>query len=200
MKKKIESIALFCGSSEGKGERYVRLAEEFGKQCAQRKVLLYYGGAKLGLMNAAATAAMKAGGKVIGIVPDFFSKEAVIAEDITELVYVKSMSERKQMLEKKADAFVVFPGSFGTMDEFFELITDAQLGFHNKPIVIFNPYGYYDSLLKQLVLFKEEGFLRPFHFQLIVCATTVEDVFHQIESYEYSNDAQWVQEHTVHER
>lgn len=199
MKKRIESIALFCGSSEGNSGHYVRLAQDFGVQCAQKGVLLYYGGAKLGLMNAAATAAMNAGGKVIGIVPDFFSQEAVVAEHITELIYVKSMSDRKQMLEKKADAFVVFPGSFGTMDEFFELITDAQLGFHRKPIVVFNPNGYYDLLLKQLALFKEEGFLRPFHYQLVVCATTVEDVFHQIENYEYSNDVQWIQEHTVHE-
>lgn len=193
---KIESIALFCGSSDGNGDRYLKLAAAFGAECAKRQKLLYYGGAKLGLMNAAATAAMNAGGKVIGIVPEFFSSEAVVAQNISELVFVKSMSERKQMMEKKADAFAVLPGAFGTMDEFFELITDAQLGFHRKPIVVLNQYGYYDFLEKQLQLFKKEGFLRPFHYGLVVFASTVTELFDKVENYHYSNDIQWVAEHT----
>lgn len=193
---KIESVALFCGSADGRGERYLQLAAAFGEECAKRQMLLYYGGAKLGLMNAAATAAINAGGKVVGIVPEFFSNEAVVAQNITELVYVKSMSERKQLMEKRADAFAVLPGAFGTMDEFFELITDAQLGFHSKPIAVLNQFGYYDFLEKQLQLFKDEGFLRPFHYGLVVFASSVTELFDKIENYHYCNDKQWVAEHT----
>ncbi len=196
MSNNITSVALFCGSSCGNDDRYVQLANEFGLNCAQQNLTIYYGGAKLGLMNAAAEAAISAGGKVVGITPDFFSKDTVVAENISELIWVKTMSERKQMMEEKADAFVIFPGSFGTMDELFEMITDAQLGLHAKPIVILNVYGYYNALIQQIKMFREEGFLRPCHYDLLHVATSIDDLFVKIVNYQNSNDLEWIKKHT----
>lgn len=191
----MNSIALFCGSAEGVNPEYARAAAQFGEECARRGITLYYGGAKIGLMNAAASAAMQNGGSVVGVVPKIFDRDVVVADDISRLVFVDSMSERKQTLERDAEAFVALPGGFGTMDELFEILTDAQLGLHQKPIVLLNTCGYYDLLVQQLMHFQNEGFLRPFHYGLLRVATDVPDLFRQLDSYVYGNDPQWLGEH-----
>ena len=189
---KISSIALFCGSADGFNLKYKELATEFGKRCAQRQFTLYYGGAALGLMKAAADACRALSGKVVGIAPSFFSNSTVIDTTLEELYLVDSMSERKQMMERSADAFVSLPGSYGTMDEFFEVITDAQLGLHNKPVAILNAFNYYTPLIQQLEIFRKEGFLRDFHFDLLIMATTLDELFDKLENYENSNDRHWL--------
>lgn len=193
----LSSVALFCGSCSGNGEKYVQLAAAFGAKCAELNLTLYYGGARLGLMQAAAEAALARSGKVIGVMPELFADDVVVANNITEMIKVKSMSERKQTLERLADAFVALPGSFGTMDELFEILTDAQLGLHSKPIVILNAFGYYDHLIKQVDKFMEEGFLRPFHRGLLLVATSVDEVFDKLESYQNPNDQAWLDKHIV---
>lgn len=190
---KIKSIALFCGSSAGNNPLYAQLAREFGERCAQLGITLYYGGGCIGLMGEAAKAAMENGGKVIGVAPDFFKKGPVLAEDITQMIYVKTMGERKQLMETNADAFVGFPGGYGTMDEIFEIATDAQLGMHSKPVAIFNPNGFYDLLIAQLKHFRDEGFLRPFHHDLIFVADTLDKLFEGLDIYENSNDHTWLE-------
>lgn len=199
MNNHVRSVAVFCGSSDGKDAKYVQLAAAFGRLCARNGLTIYYGGAKLGLMGSLAEAALAENGKVVGIIPDFFSGDVVVANNITEQIWVKSMSERKQKMEQLADAFVVLPGSFGTMDELFEIVTDAQLGLHQKPIVILNTFGYYDLLLKQLEIFSQEGFLRPFHRDLISVAAAPEEVFEKLNNFQYPNDLSWLKKHTKHQ-
>ncbi|MCL2168310.1 MAG: TIGR00730 family Rossman fold protein [Lentimicrobiaceae bacterium] len=189
---KINSIALFCGSAEGFQPKYKEIAVNFGERCAHDHIVLYYGGAALGLMKAAADACRGKNGKVIGIAPNFFSNSTVIDTSLHELYLVDTMSERKQMLEREADAFVSLPGSYGTMDEFFEVLTDAQLGLHHKPVAIFNAFGYYNPLIEQLKIFEEEGFLRDFHFNLLIVATSIDELFDKLNSYENSNDRHWL--------
>ena len=189
---KINSIALFCGSAEGFNPKYKALADAFGQWCAQHHATLYYGGAALGLMKSAADACRAANGKVIGIAPNFFSNSTVIDTTLEELYLVDSMSERKQMLERSADAFVALPGSYGTMDEFFEVLTDAQLGLHHKPVALLNAFGYYNPLIQQLETFQKEGFLRDFHFDLLIVASTLEELFDKLEHYENSNNRHWL--------
>jgi len=189
---KINSIALFCGSAEGFHPKYKELAAAFGQRCAEKQITLYYGGAALGLMKAAADASRTSSGKVVGIAPSFFSDTTVIDTTLEELIRVDSMSERKQMLEHYADAFVTIPGSYGTMDEFFEVLTDAQLGLHHKPVAILNAFDYYSPLIKQLEIFKNEGFLRDFHFDLLIIATNIDELFDKLEHYENSNDRHWL--------
>jgi hypothetical protein len=190
---KYQSLALYCGSSVGNNPAYAQEAARFGEMCARKSLTLYYGGGSIGLMGAAANAALENGGKVIGVAPDFFTKGEVLATNITEMILVKTMSERKQLLEEKADAFVVFPGGYGTMDELFEMITDAQLGLHFKPIAVYNYLGFYDLLLKQLDKFMEEGFLRPFHHSLLISAGNLEELFEKLDAYENTNDHTWLE-------
>lgn len=190
---KYQSLALYCGSSTGNNPVYAREAARFGKMCAQKSLTLYFGGGSIGLMGAAAEACLSKGGKVIGVAPDFFTQGEVLATNLTEMILVKTMSERKQLLEEKSDAFVIFPGSYGTMDELFEMVTDAQLGMHSKPIVIYNYMGYYDFLLRQLDKFMEEGFLRPFHHSLLLNASDLEELFYKLDTYENTNDRSWLE-------
>lgn len=189
---KYTSIALFCGSATGNRPEYAQQAREIGLRMAEMGLTLYYGGGSIGLMKIAAEAVMEKGGKAIGVAPDFFAKGRVLADNITQMIYVKSMSERKQLLEKEADAFVALPGGFGTMDELFEVLTDSQLGMHAKPIILYNYNGFYDPLIAQLHLFAEEGFLRPFHKELLLTATNLDELFDCIESYENGNDQEWL--------
>jgi len=189
---KINSIALFCGSAEGFEQKYKELAAAFGKWCAIHQIVLWYGGASLGLMKAAADACREYHGKVVGVAPSFFSNSTVIDNTLEELHLVDTMSERKQMMERAADAFVILPGSYGTMDEFFEVLTDAQLGLHHKPVAILNAFGYYLPLIEQLEIFKKEGFLKDFHFDLLIVASTIEELFNKLEHYKNSNNAHWL--------
>ena len=190
---KYQSLALYCGSSTGNNPAYAQEAARFGEKCAQKALTLYYGGGSIGLMGAAADAALNNGGKVIGVAPDFFTKGEVLATNLTEMILVKTMSERKQLLEQRADAFVIFPGGYGTMDELFEMITDAQLGLHFKPIAVYNYLGFYDLLLKQLEKFMTEGFLRPFHHSLLISTSNMDDLFEKLDAYENTNDHTWLE-------
>lgn len=190
---KINSIALFCGSSTGNNPKYAQLAYDFGKYCAEKKLVLFYGGGAIGLMGAAAQGSMENGGTVIGIAPTFFKKGLVLSDNITQMIYVQTMSERKQLLETNADAFVALPGGYGTMDELFEVITDAQLGIHHKPIALFNPNGFFDLLIAQLNHFQDEGFLRDFHRKLLIDASSLEDLFVALEQYENTNNQTWLE-------
>ncbi len=185
------AISLFCGSSEGK-PKYGNIATEFGKQCALRNITLIYGGAAIGLMGRAATATLENGGKVIGIAPSFFTQGTVLAENLPEMILVDSMSERKQLFESMSDAFVIIPGSFGTMDELFEMLTDGQLGLHQKPVAILNAFGYYDHLIAQIEHFKEEGFLHEFHHRLLIVAETIDALFLKLEQYQYPDQQEWL--------
>lgn len=189
---KYKSIAIFCGSATGENPVYAQEAAKFGKACAERGLTIYYGGGRIGLMGAAADAAMANNGTVIGVAPDFFAKGPVLSDSITEMIYVKTMSERKQLIEQKADAFVIFPGGFGTMDELFEVITDAQLGLHYKPVLIYNYNGFYDALIAQIDKFLAEGYLRPFHYGLLIKATNLDELFDGLDNYTNTNDHTWL--------
>ncbi len=189
---KYRSIALFCGSAEGHNPAYVEQARALGQRMADKGLTLYYGGGSIGLMWAAAEAVMRNGGTVIGVAPDFFTRNHVLAENVTKMIFVKTMSERKQRLEQEADAFVALPGGYGTMDELFEILTDSQLGMHDKPIVLFNQNGFYDPLIAQMEKFSEEGFLRPFHKRLLLVANTLDEIFHCLDQYENPNDSAWL--------
>jgi uncharacterized protein (TIGR00730 family) len=187
----IRSIALFCGSSCGQNNLYRTAARDFGKICADKKITLYFGGGSIGLMAEACQAARSANGKVIGIAPRFFASGNVLDPNI-EMLWVDSMSERKQLLEKQADAFVILPGGFGTMDELFEVLTDAQLGLHQKPVAILNVNSFYDLLTDQLSRFVEEGFLKSFHLDLLLVANNLDSLFEQLQNYQYTNDRNWL--------
>jgi uncharacterized protein (TIGR00730 family) len=156
----IRSIAVFCSASMGGDEAYARSAEQFGKILAQRNIQLVYGGSKAGLMGILADAVLKNGGKVIGILPRFLTEKKEIAhKGLTELIYVESLMERKKKMSEMAQASVVLPGGFGTMDEMFEMLTWSQLNLHQHRVGVLNINGLYDGLEQLFRRMSEEKLL-----------------------------------------
>jgi uncharacterized protein (TIGR00730 family) len=153
-------VCVFCGSSPGSKPEYRAEAVRLGQLLGEAGLALVYGGAHAGLMGALADSALDHGCKVIGVIPRSLSGIEVAHQGLTRLVLVETMHERKALMAKEADAFVALPGGFGTLDEFFEILTWAQLGIHAKPCVLINTAGYYDHLLSFLQVAMDQGFLK----------------------------------------
>ncbi|HOH16637.1 MAG: TIGR00730 family Rossman fold protein [Treponema sp.] len=155
---KLLSLCVFCGSSMGKRLSYAEAAEKLGRTLAEQGMVLVYGGGDVGLMGIVAEAVMKNGGKAIGIIPRRLY-ELVDQQEVSELLVVQDMHERKALMEKKADAFLCMPGGIGTMEELFEVWSWRYIGYHQKPVALLNIEHYYDHLLEMLKHMIEEGFL-----------------------------------------
>jgi len=164
---KIKSICVFCGSSTGKDPAYMDEAKSLGKEIARRNLAMVYGGGNTGLMGAAGGACLAAGGRVEGVIPEALYNENLGQDTLTKLHVVGSMHERKALMAELSDAFIALPGGFGTFEEFFEVLTWAQLGIHIKPCGLLNVHGYYDGLLAFLDHAAGEGFIYSSHHQLI---------------------------------
>lgn len=159
----MRSLCIFCGSSAGNSPGYLATARDVGALIAERGLTLVYGGGRVGLMGALADAALAAGGRVIGVIPQLLLDREVGHVGLTELHVVKTMSERKLLMGDLSDAFLALPGGIGTMDELFEAWTWTQLDLHRKPCALLNQSGYYDALIAFLDHAVEQGFLRPRH-------------------------------------
>lgn len=144
------NICVYCGSRTPKDSHFADLAKELGAFIASKNWGLVYGGGKIGMMGIVADSALKNNGKVTGIIPTALKRAEVVHTGVTEILETPDMHTRKALMEKRSSAFVVLPGGFGTLDEFFEILTWRQLGIHNKPIVLVNAFGYFDGL-KQFV-------------------------------------------------
>lgn len=152
------SLAVFCGSSEGVDPEYAAVTRELGRRCATAGVEVVCGGARVGLMGIIARSVGEAGGRVCGVLPRFLAEIEPPAPELTELVTVDTMHERKAAIANRADAFLVLPGGLGTLEEAFEMMTLRQLQEHDKDIVFLNVCGYYDPLEKLFVSMEENGF------------------------------------------
>jgi uncharacterized protein (TIGR00730 family) len=164
----MKRICVFCGSSSGFRSIYADIAQEMGRVLAQRGIGLVYGGGNVGLMGITADAVMQAGGKVIGVIPEALVERELAHNDVTELIVVRSMHERKAKMAELSDAFIAMPGGYGTFEEFCEIITWAQLGLHRKPCGILNISGYYDPLLVLFDHAVKEGFLKAANRSLVI--------------------------------
>ncbi|HEX4179537.1 MAG TPA: TIGR00730 family Rossman fold protein [Caulobacteraceae bacterium] len=141
----IDSVCVYCGSSNAADPRFLNAAADFGRILAREDVRLVYGGGGVGLMGACARAAHGAGGRVLGVMPEFLRQNEVLYDDV-ETIVVRSMHERKALMFEQSDAFAVFPGGIGTLEEVIELMSWRRLGLHRKPIVFFSPGGFWDPL------------------------------------------------------
>jgi uncharacterized protein (TIGR00730 family) len=148
---------------------YAEAAAGLGELLAARGIALVFGGSHLGLMGAVAEAVLKAGGEVTGVIPRALVAREVADMGLADLRVVESMHERKALMAELADGFIAMPGGFGTFDEFCEILTWSQLGFHGKPCGLLNVLGYYDDLLKMFDHAVEEGFLKPAHREMVLC-------------------------------
>lgn len=173
-------VCLYGASSPEIAPEYIRLTEQLGEAMAAAGHSMVYGAGGAGLMGAAARGMKRCGGHVTGVVPSFLQVDGILFDGCDEIIYTETMRERKQIMEDRADAFIVTPGGIGTYEEFFEIYTLKQLGRHKKPIVIFNPLGYYDPLLTLLQHTVEERFMRPASLQLYTVAVTPQQVLEQL--------------------
>ena len=172
---KPNAIAVFCGARSGAKHQWKELAFDLGTEIAKRGITLVYGGGKVGLMGELAKGARESGGKIIGVIPTFLSTVEIKDTEVAELIEVKDMSERKTVLEQKADAFAILPGGIGTLDEFSEMITGFQLDMHAKPTYIINEHNFYDGLIKQLKTYLDEGFIDEKTYQSLKIFPTLND-------------------------
>jgi uncharacterized protein (TIGR00730 family) len=169
-----KNIAVFCAAAEGARPEYRAVAEELGRALVAHNLGLIYGGAKVGLMGAVADATLAAGGHVIGVIPHVLVDLEVAHEGISELHVVDTMHTRKALMGEKASAFLVLPGGFGTFEELFEVLAWQTLKLHEKPIVLLNIAGFYDTMLQFLDVCEREGMLRG-NLKRLLVATTVDE-------------------------
>ena len=167
---------MYCGSSPGHDPAYAAAARELGRLLAARDVGLVYGGGGLGLMGETAKSVLANGGRVTGIIPEFLSEKEQMLRNVSELLVVEDMHQRKKLMFDKSDAFVALPGGIGTLEELVEQLTWAQLGRHTKPIVLLNAEGYWAPFMVLLEHMQREGFIRPEMAVRFLIADKAEDV------------------------
>lgn len=178
------NLCVFGSSSEQIDRIYIEKSELFGEELVKKGYGLVFGAGKYGVMGAVSRGAAKANGKtIIGVVPEFFKKRDVLSDNCTELVFTKTMHERKKYMEDNSEAFIVLPGSIGTYDEFFETITLKQLYQHEKPIIIYNINGYFNPMIKMLEKAIDERFMTEACLKLFSLCNTSEEVFNAVENY-----------------
>ncbi|HET6992201.1 MAG TPA: TIGR00730 family Rossman fold protein [Bacteroidia bacterium] len=169
----IKSLLVYCGANEGYHPMYTEAAKGLGKILVREKIKLIYGGGSVGLMGILANEVLNGGGEVEGVIPDFLNSKEIGHKKLTKMHIVKSMHERKAVMEKLCDAAIALPGGFGTMDEIFEMLTWKQLGLHKKPIGILNQNGFYNHFVLQMNRMVEEGFLTAANRDLLFVGETI---------------------------
>jgi len=175
-------LCVYCSSSDRLDPKYAAVAEELGHALVAQGWGLVYGGGKTGLMGRVARAAKSAGGRVVGVIPEFMKARELAFDEADELVTVVTMRERKLLMEARADAFVALPGGWGTLEEIMEILTLRQLDIVKKPCVFLNQDGFYDPLLQLFDRMLADKFFKPSNMELFRVAGTVPEVFTQIDA------------------
>ena len=188
----IQRVAVYCGSKKGTSEHYQSMANELGKVLVDSGIELVYGGGKVGLMWVVADAVIAHGGRVTGVIPHGLCVDELVHQNLTELVTVVGMHERKAKMIDLADAFIAMPGGIGTMDEFFEAWTWYQLGIHDKPVGILNVEGYFDGLIEYLHQMVTQEFLSQRHLDSLHISHSPFDLISQMQVSERESEAIWV--------
>lgn len=166
----MNSICVYCGSSDKINPTYTEAAYELGKVIASREITVVYGAGSTGLMGAVANGALENGGQVIGVIPEIFNTPNLAHQGLTRLEIVEDMHKRKARLAEISDAFVALPGGFGTFEELFEILTWAQIGLHKKPVGLLNIRSYFDPLMATIDNARREGFIYDEHQALFTAA------------------------------
>ncbi len=188
----MKRVSVFCGSSLGVRPEYEATARQLGTLLAERKIGLVYGGAHVGLMGAIADSALAAGGEVIGVIPDALVRKEIAHQGLGDLRVVGSMHERKALMAELGDGFIALPGGCGTFEEFFEIVTWAQLGIHSKPIALLNIAGYYDPLIALLDQSITERFVKAEHRQIVLDDTDPVRLLNRMENYVPTIQPKWI--------
>jgi len=193
----MNSITVFCGSSFGSDDVYKEQAALLGRTLAKQNIQLIYGGANVGLMGAVADGALNEGGKVVGVIPHFLQSKEIAHNQLTELILVETMHERKTRMNDLCDGVIVLPGGYGTLEEFFEMITWAQLGLHKKPIGILNIDGFYDNLIKLVQTMVDKGFLKQINREMLLISNTIDELLEMMRNYQAPTVGKWISKEEV---
>jgi uncharacterized protein (TIGR00730 family) len=193
----MKRITVFCGSSSGTEEIYTSQAIQLGQTLAKRNIELVYGGAKVGLMGAVADGVLNAGGKAIGVLPNFLRSKEIAHKQLTELILVDTMHERKTKMNDLCDGVIALPGGFGTLEELFEMLTWGQLGLHKKPIAILNIDGYYDALIVFVQTMTDKGLLKGVNQQMLLVSDTIDDLLDKMENYVPPTVGKWINKENI---
>jgi len=193
----MKSITVFCGSSLGTDKAFEKEAILLGETLAKQNIGLVYGGAKVGVMGAVADGVLQAKGKVIGIIPQFLRTKEVAHENLTELIMVKTMHERKTKMYELSDGIIALPGGYGTMEELFEMLTWAQLGLHQKPIGLLNTNGFYNDLIRLIENMVDKGFLKQINLEMLIVSDTVNDLLIKMKNYKAPTVQKWITNETT---
>ena len=188
----MNGITVFCGSSSGDKEVYLNTARLLGNALADNNIKLIYGGASVGLMGAVADGALEAGGTVIGVLPRFLEAKEIAHEGLSELVLVDSMHERKTRMNELSEGVIALPGGFGTLEEFFEMLTWGQLGLHKKPMALLNVNHFYDTLLNFMGNMVNQGFLKHENLKMILAEENIQTLLEAMKTYSAPEIVKWI--------
>ncbi|MDJ0646334.1 MAG: TIGR00730 family Rossman fold protein [Flavobacteriaceae bacterium] len=193
----MKRITVFCGSSLGTEKIFELKARELGKRLALENIELVYGGASIGLMGAVADGALSVGGNVIGVLPKFLRLKEITHEKLTQLILVDTMHERKTIMDDLCDGVISLPGGFGTLEEFFEMLTWGQLGLHKKPIGILNVNGFYDELISLMDTMVKKGFLKDSNRQMVLVSDSIDHLLEKMKTYQAPSVGKWITKETI---
>ncbi|TVR65590.1 MAG: TIGR00730 family Rossman fold protein [Gemmatimonadales bacterium] len=192
--KRLRHVCVFCGSSAGEDPRHLEAASALGRLLVRREITLIYGGSRMGLMGRLAQTVLDEGGRVVGVIPRVLLNREVAHTGLTELLVTDSMHERKTEMAARADGFIAAPGGLGTLEEFFEVLTWAQLGLHGKPCGLLDVNGYFEDLVRLLDRVRHEGFMQEAHRRMILVASNPSTLLDQMEIYVPPPVPQWIEE------
>ena len=186
-------ICVYCGSSKGTRPVYAEAAEDLADVLVRHELELVYGGAAKGIMGVVADKVLELGGKAHGVIPQMLVDKEIAHEGLTQLHVVASMHERKTMMAALSDGFIAMPGGFGTLEEIIEILTWAQLRFHDKPCGILNVRGYFDHLLSYLDHARDEGFLRAENRRMLLADDDAAGLVRRFERYTAPHVDKWIE-------
>ena len=186
------SVCVYCGASSGHDPVHAEAARALGREMAQQRLALVYGGGHVGLMGIIADTVLEAGGKVTGVIPKALMDTEVGHDRLTRLLVVKDMHERKALMAEQANGFIAMPGGIGTLEELFEAMTWAQLGFHEKPVGLLNVNGFYYKLLAFLSQLEQEGFLRAEHKNLLINESDPSALLERLREFRMPEGVSWL--------
>jgi uncharacterized protein (TIGR00730 family) len=188
----LKAVCVFCGSREGSRPAYAEAARRTGREIARRGLGLVYGGGRVGLMGTVADAALEAGGEVVGVITEALISREIAHAGLTKLHVVGSMHERKMLMADLSDGFVTLPGGYGTLEEFFEVLSWAQLSIHEKPCGLLDVNGFWDPLSTLFDQAVTEGFVHPNHRSLVLTEGNPRVLLERMESYTPPETRKWI--------
>lgn len=193
----MKSICVFCGSNFNGDPNLLQSVEDLSDLMVQKNMTLVYGGGRVGVMGLIADRILRKGGRAIGVIPEFLMNKEVGHEGLTELIITENMHQRKQKMADLSDGVITLPGGYGTMEEFFEVLTWLQLGLHQKPIGLLNVGGFYDHMLQQLDVMVDQKFLKPINRELVLSDEHVDTLIAKMELFDARPDDVWFRDRNL---